>query len=318
VKRSGIAAVTAAVVAGAAIAVTAGLHFQTTASRSAVAAPRAVSATLPATPESYLGVYLPGVPDSYASVPAFTKETGVKPDVLTYYSGWREGFHSGFAVTAAKQGAVPLVQIDPQGISLAAIASGQYDVDYLDGYAADVKTYGLPVIIGFGHEMNGSWESWGYGHTSPAEFVAAWRHIVTLFRNVGADNVTWLWTVNVIEKQAGIPSPAPWWPGSAYVTWVGIDGYYATSSMTFAGLFGPTIVAVRSLTKDPVIVAETGATSGASQPGRIADLFAGVRSFGLLGFAWFDAVGKQDWQLTAPAAAAALRNGAAAYHGVGS
>ena len=29
-----------------------------------------------------------------------------------------------------------------------------------------------------------------------ATFVAAWRHIVTLFRAEGADNVTWLWTVN--------------------------------------------------------------------------------------------------------------------------
>jgi mannan endo-1,4-beta-mannosidase len=290
-KRSGIAAITAAVIAGAAIAVTAGLHFQATASKPAVATPTAVSAALPATPQSYLGVYLPGVPDSYAKVPAFTKTTGVKPDVLTYYSGWLEPFRASFAEAAAKQGAVPLVQIDPQAISLAAIASGQ---------------------------MNGPWESWGYGQTSAADFVAAWRHIVTLFRTFGADNVTWLWTVNVIEKQAGIPSPAPWWPGSAYVTWVGIDGYYATSSMTFAGLFGPTILAVRTLTTDPVIVAETGATSGASQPGRITDLFAGVRTFGLLGFAWFDAVGKQDWRLTGPATAAALRQGAAAYHGVGS
>ena len=262
-------------------------------------------------------MYLPGVPDSYAKVPAFTKTTGVKPDVLTYYSGWLEPFRASFAEAAAKQGAVPLVQIDPQAISLAAIASGQYDT-YLGAYATAVRSYRRPVIIGFGHEMNGPWESWGYGHTSAADFVAAWRHIVTLFRTFGADNVTWLWTVNVIEKQAGIPSPAPWWPGSAYVTWVGIDGYYATSSMTFASLFGPTIVAVHTLTEDPVIVAEAGATSGASQPGRVTDLFAGVRTFGLLGFAWFNAVGKQDWRLTGPATAAALRQGAAAYHGIGS
>ena len=316
-KLMGIAAIAAAVIVGLAITVTAGLHFRATASRSVVTAPTAVSATLPATPQSYLGVYVPGTPGSYAGVAAFTKTTGVKPDVLTYYSGWGEKFRASFAEAAAKQGAVPLVQINPQGISLAAIASTQYDT-YLGTYAAAVRSYRLPVIIGFGHEMNGSWESWGYGHTSPADFVAAWRHIVTLFRTFGADNVTWLWTVNVIEKQAGIPSPVPWWPGSAYVTWVGIDGYYATSSMTFAGLFGPTIVAVHTLTTDPVIVAETGATSGASQPGRITDLFAGVRTFGLLGFAWFDAVGKQDWRLTGPATAAALRQGAAAYHRVGS
>jgi len=314
-RRVGIVAIAVAIIAGIAVAVTAGLHFKAVAGRP-VAIPKPVTARLPAKPQSYLGVYLPGVPDSYADVPAFTQTTGVKPNVLAYYSGWLEQFRTSFAHAAARQGAVPLVQIDPEEVNLALIASGRYDV-YLSTYAAAVRSYRLPVIIGFGHEMNGYWQSWGYGNTPPAEFVAAWRHIVSLFRRLGAGNVTWLWTVNVIEKQGGIPSPVPWWPGSAYVTWVGIDGYYANSSMTFAGLFGPTIVTLRTLTSDPIMVAETGVPSTAGQAGRIANLFAGIRAYGLLGFTWFDAIGKQDWRLTGPAAAAALRRGAAAYHGVG-
>ena len=76
---------------------------------------------------------------------------------------------------------MPLVQINPKGINLAAIASGHYD-SYLSSYAEAVRSYHRPVILGFGHEMNGNWYSWGYRHTSPADFVAAWRHIVTLFR----------------------------------------------------------------------------------------------------------------------------------------
>jgi mannan endo-1,4-beta-mannosidase len=315
-KLLGIVAIAAAIIAGVAITVTAALHFQAAAKR-AVVSSTPVSATLPAAPQSYLGVYLPGVPDSYAGVPAFTRTTGVKPDVLAYYSGWREPFRASFAKAAARQGAVPLVQIDPENVSLAAIASGQYDT-FLGTYAAAVRSYRLPVILSFGHEMNGSWRSWGYTHTSPADFVAAWRHIVGLFRTLGAGNVTWLWTVNIIEERGGIPSPVPWWPGSAYVTWVGIDGYYTKSSTTFAALFGPTIVTLRTLTSDPIIIAETGVAPAAGQPGRIADLFAGIRAYGLLGFTWFDAVGKQDWRLTGPAAAAALRHGAAAYHGLGS
>ena len=55
--------------------------------------------------------------------------------------------------------------------------------------------------------MNGYWYSWGYLHTSPAVFVAAWRHIVTLFRARGARNVTWMWTVNTIHSRANVPSP---------------------------------------------------------------------------------------------------------------
>ena len=81
------------------------------------------------------------------------------------------------------------------------------------------------MVIGFGHEMNAPWYSWGYKHKDvpPATFVAAWRHIVTLFRADGAENVTWLWTINVDTPLTG--PIAEWWPGKGYVTWVGIDGY---------------------------------------------------------------------------------------------
>ena len=101
-----------------------------------------------------------------------------------YYSGWCVPFPTKFATTVANKGAVPLVQMDPDNISLRQIASGQYD-GYLSAYAEAVRAYQHPVILSFGHEMNGNWYTWGYGNTSPAVFVAAWRHIVKLFRYPG-------------------------------------------------------------------------------------------------------------------------------------
>ena len=150
-------------------------------------------------PGSYLGVYAPGVPQSYAGIGAFTAATGIRPGVVVYYSGWMEPFQVGSLTVAARHNAVPLVQIDPTGVSLAAIASGQYDT-YLRSYASAVKAFGRPGDPSFGHEMNGDWYSWGYRHTSPTVFVAAWRHIVTVFRAAGAGNVTWLWTINVMQS----------------------------------------------------------------------------------------------------------------------
>ena len=172
-----------------------------------------LNTTLPVKPDSYVGVYQSGAPASYAGVNRFAAKTSIKPRLVVYYSGWFEPFKTGFARTAAEHGAVPLVQINPTGISLAAIASGHYDA-YLTSYAEAVRSYRYPVILGFGHEMNGSWYSWGYRHSSPATFVAAWRHIVTVFREMGARNVTWLWTVNIVLAGGSIAHPAPWWPGS--------------------------------------------------------------------------------------------------------
>ena len=267
-------------------------------------------ATAPLPPRTYLGVYIPGVPGSYAAVSGFAASTGVSPGIVVYYSGWPQPFQARFAATVAAHGAVPLVQMDPTGASLAAIAAGKYDA-YLRSFAGAVKAHRGPVILSFGHEMNGPWYSWGYRHTSPRVFVATWRHIVTLFRAAGARNVTWLWTVNIIRR-GYIPSPARWWPGGSYVNWVGIDGYYYKPSWKFASLFGPTIKAVHSFSLAPVLIAETGAARAAGKPAKIADLFAGIRAYGLRGFVWFDAKRKRDWRLDSPAAKAAFRRGAQA------
>jgi mannan endo-1,4-beta-mannosidase len=276
---------------------------------------------LPTTPQSYLGVYSNTFPASYAGLTSFARATGSSPDLLMYYSGWFVPFPTQFARTAASNGAAPLIQMDPDGISLAAIASGRYDA-YLSSYAEAVRAYGSPVIIGFGHEMNGSWYSWGNGHSSAKEFVAAWRYVVQLFRALGAKNVTWLWTVNIINntRRGNIPNPAAWWPGSAYVNWVGIDGYYLKPSWKFAPLFGPTITAVHELTPDPVLIAETGAVTAADQPAKIADLFSGVRRYGLLGLVWFDATNSanQAFGISSPAALAAFGRGAKTFSRPGS
>ena len=314
-KRRRIVTSVAAIVAAAAIA--AGISFFNKSTEPSGPLP----VNLPPSAASYLGVYASGLPASYAGVTAFTNATGARPDMVMYYSGWYVPFPASFAITTADKGAVPLVQMDPDGISIAAIASGRYD-GYLSQYAEAVRAYRHPVILGFGHEMNGNWYSWGYRNTRPATFVAAWRHIVTLFRALGARNVTWLWTVNVINNtQAGkIPNPTPWWPGNSYVTWVGIDGYYLKPSWQFAPLFGPTVAAVRALTAKPILVGETGATPNAGQPAKIADLFAGIRTYGLLGFVWFDSTDYkgQEFGISSPAAIAAFSKGASAYHRPGS
>lgn len=263
----------------------------------------------------YLGVYEPNAPLTYAGVDQFAQDIGTQPNLVSYYSDWLEPFQSGFVTSAANHGALTVVQIDPKtvagaSVSLSSITNGRYDT-YLHSYAAAVKEFGGKVVLSFGHEMNGNWYSWGYQHTSPTVFVSAWRHIVDVFRSVGTQNVIWLWTVNVIDQSPYIPVPNRWWPGSAYVTWVAIDGYYYLPTQNFAQVFGPTIVAVKSITEAPMLLAETGAAPGTGQPAKINDLFAGVRNYGLYGFIWFDenTQGK-TWRLNSQGAFAALRQDA--------
>jgi glycosyl hydrolase family 26 len=274
--------------------------------------PAQVHASLAPRLASYLGVYEDGSPPDFAPVTGFTHTVSRQPNLVGYFSGWAQPFATGFAEKLHDHGIIPFVQIDPTYASVPAIAAGEYD-DYLRTYATSVRAFGHAVVLGFGHEMNAPWYSWGYGHVRPAVFVAAWRHIVSVFRSAGADNVTWLWTIN--QDRPGTGPIASWWPGAKYVTWVGIDGYYFRPSDTFTSVFGTTIQQVRTLTGKPILLSETAVGPDAGQFTKISDLFSGMRQYRTLGLVWFDKVQHdgiyhQDWRIeNDPQADAAFRLG---------
>ena len=265
-----------------------------------------------------VGIYEPGAPGSWPQIAEFTDATGVKPGIVVYYSSWDEPFSTSFARTARDHDAYVLVQLEPKGVTLASIAAGGSDA-YLRSYADAVVAFGHPVILSFGHEMNGTWYSWSYGHASPATFVAAWRHVVQVFRAAGAANVTWLWTVNCIQGASS--SLSQWWPGPAWVDWTGIAGYYARATDTFGSMFGSTIADIRTFSSAPLLIAETAVGTTADRESQIDGLFAGVRAERLAGVAWFDAAQHaglyhQDWRLEDdPAALAAFTAAVATYLG---
>ena len=271
---------------------------------------------VPAPAHPLVGVSEPGVPGNWWGISKFTGASGIEPRIVVYFSQWNEPFSTSFADTAWGNDAYVLVQLEPKDVPLASIAAGGSDA-YLRSYAHAVAAFRHPVILSFGHEMNGTWYSWGDGHTSPATFVAAWRHIVRVFRAAGAANVTWLWTVNSIQGAAAPLSQ--WWPGARWVSWVGISGYYYQASDTFGSVFGTTIADIRTFSGAPLLIAETAVGTTADRESQIDALFAGVRAERLAGVVWFDHAQRaglyhQDWRLEDdPAALAAFTAAAAKY-----
>jgi mannan endo-1,4-beta-mannosidase len=264
-----------------------------------MAPPTPAHASLQPNLTSYLGMDEGGTSHTYDPVADFAQAADRKPNIVGYFSGWAEPFASDFAGTLHSHGIIPFVEMDPTDASITAIADGAYD-DYLQDYADAVRDFRHPVVIAFGHEMNAPWYAWGYGHVAPATFVAAWRHIVTLFRQQGADNVTWLWAIQADRSDTG-PISA-WWPGASYVSWVGVDGFFYRPADTFASVFGQTIDQARSLTRKPILLSETAVGPDAGQFAKIPDLFRGMASYRTLGLVWFDVdqhggVYQQDWQI---------------------
>jgi len=253
----------------------------------------------------YVGVALAHMGE--APLRAFERLSGVKPQIEENYWAFAQPFPSGWARTLLRNGILPLLQINPRRESLAAIASGRYDA-YLRQFAAEVRALRAPVALSFAHEMNGSWYPWGFLHVKPGTFVAAWRHVHQVLGAAGARRVIWVWTVAHTAPQAGrlFATVGPYWPGAAYVNWVGLDIYYSNPRTTFRTAFMPTIGAVRRFTRNPILLSETAVPNQHDQLQQINNLFAGARAARLLGVVWFDQDARTSWELNNRPAALAV------------
>jgi hypothetical protein len=98
------------------------------------------------------------------------------------------------------------------------IAAGRYD-RALRRDARGIAALGKPVFVTFGHEPDNPTTSVG----PPREFVAAWRHVRTLFEAAGARNAVWVWVVTGYPAHFSM-IPALW-PGNDYVDWISWEAY---------------------------------------------------------------------------------------------
>ncbi len=239
---------------------------------------------------------------------AFATAVGRQPDVVEYYLPFaKRPFPGTTAYELGKQNILSLIQLDPRKISLHAIARGKFDT-YLHEFAGQVHQFGGRVALSFGHEMNGWWYSWciPVKHTQaqvttvPANFVAAWRHIHDVFQAEHASNVTWVWTISRNTQRLGWPPLSAWWPGSKYVDWIGMDGYFRQAGETFSDLFDAQLAVVGQITKKPLLITET-AVSGANADyaSQVKQIFAGVTDPAnhMLGFIWFDIDADAHWNI---------------------
>ena len=252
-------------------------------------------------------------PQIAGHVRAFQRATGSRVSLVEFYNPFTRPFQRWEAAQAVAVDAVPMIQLNPRNVSLAQVAGGRYDAQ-IRRYADAVRSFSCRVAISFGHEMNGWWYSWGLPATTPATFIAAWRHVHDIFAAEGASNVIWSWDPSHLYRRYGSKSASPaseWYPGDRYVDWIGIDGYLRRGQ-TFGQIFAHQLRNIRAITAKPVFLAETGVAGSPSQAWQIAQLFASLRQYHLAGLVWFDLNRKQPWRLEGrPAGLAAYRKAVA-------
>lgn len=139
-------------------------------------------------------------------------------------------------------------------------------------------------------------------------FVGAWRRIHDAFADadVPSDRLAWVWNPNATET-SGARTEA-YYPGDAYVDWVGIDGYNfgdarpQSTWYTPTEVFEPMLSRLRSLTDKPIGVPEFGSTSrrnGAYRPPEkaawIRKAFAFFEANDVRMACWFNVDKETDW-----------------------
>lgn len=220
---------------------------------------------------------------SLSSLTSWTAATGEHPGIVQIYIGFTKGIPEGELRTVLRADAIPLLQINPRHVSLAAIAAGKYD-RLLRADAKVLRAVGRPVGISFGHEANGNWYSWGCGHQPASAYVAAWRHIHQV---LGTRSIIWVWTVSHTWHNAACSLTARY-PGAAYVNVIGIDGYLRTGdAATFGDVFGHSVRVLRRYGK-PMLLTEAGVKIGHDNAARLDSLYDGARAAGLSGVIYFD------------------------------
>ncbi len=169
-----------------------------------------------------------------------------------YFSdNWFDGIHfpSNEVTIISAEGCVPFIRIMPRNenedtpdpvYTMQAFIDGKFD-NAITQWAINAKATGIPLLVEFGTEVNGSWFPWnakwngksstsGYGNVNAYDgterFRDAYRHIIDLFNAQEVDNVTWFFHVNAYSyPNTGWNKMKDYYPGDNYIDWIGISVY---------------------------------------------------------------------------------------------
>jgi mannan endo-1,4-beta-mannosidase len=291
----------------------------------------------PAAGKKFIGIMTTTGAYNFTDLDKFTRAVGHSPEVYEFSQGWGvNNFNRGIIEAVAKRGMLPVISWEPwdyrrepkpyllhgyqPAYALSQIIDGRYD-SYIRSWAEGVKGLRFTIGIRFAHEMNSFWYPWGVfaNGNRMRQYVRAWRHVHDIFAQIGATNVIWIWSPNIIWNN--FTDLAKLYPGDAYVTWIGLSGYYGspgmTNYMTFNTVFDRTIDELRTFTNKPLVITETGATNTSGLMARwVTQMFKELPAHpNIIGVIWYEGFNVIDWRIADdPAAAAAFKAGFASSH----
>ena len=238
------------------------------------AAPRAQAGSI--TPSS--GVYLGAFANETGGIATLEADIGRHLALDRTYMPWTFTHWAERIAPDVAAGRMPeLAWSAAPTTTAAAIASGSQDT-LITAAARALRDTGAEVMLVPWYEFDQP-----RGHRrfigGPKKVIAAWRHMVGLFRAAGATNVHFVWTPMAYDFGAHAKVDArTFYPGNAYVHWIGADAYNLPGApfRTQGQLLDPA-VAFATAHHKPFIVGETASlASVAATPAWITAYGAGA------------------------------------------
>lgn len=266
-----------------------------------------------AKPRFEVNIFEPGSAYDISLLQNLETQLGFKFIAANWYLDWGTAFDSTASNTYKSSGHIPELIWEPQingaGVAYTDVASGVYDT-YITQTATAVKQLGYPIRISLAPEMNTDWTPWGIGKqgNTASSHITFWRHVVQKFRDVGATNVSWIWSPNVQpwNAQQLYGSYAQIFPGDAYVDFIGLDGYnWGTSQswsewQSFDQIFSSSYNEITKASSKNLLIMEIASTEqGGSKAAWISNIFAVLKNgyARVQGFSWFDINKETDWRI---------------------
>ncbi len=262
----------------------------------------------------FFGIFREGAPANIKLVKDFEKKVGKKMPVIMWYQDWSTPFNPDLANKAIKNGAIPHIVWEPwlwrdkERIKLDNINAGEWD-SYIKEYARDVRDWGHPIFIRWGHEFNIEGYPWCIVNNGrdPKKYVSAFRRVRNIFKNEGAANAKFVWCpMNDSWPKEKWNDMHLAYPGDDYVDWIGLDGYnWGTSQpwsqwQTFKELFRDVARQMwRKYPTKPVMIAEFGCSEkGGDKAAWIADILPELKKMPYIkSVNWFDEKKEADWRI---------------------
>jgi hypothetical protein len=186
-----------------------------------------------------------------AATGAAEHEPARPPDVVPVDHSWDDVFPSQADVDFVHHGRTVLLSWS--GTDTRAITSGRLDAQ-IRQRALQVKAVGAPILLRWRWEVNPpdlAGSIW-----SPADYVAAWRHIRAIFTEVGATNAGWVWCP--VATDFGASDGPAYYPGDDQVEWLCTDVYPNQDFSSFAQASAEFLAWAASRPR-PVLIGESGA-----------------------------------------------------------